>query len=158
MQVHPASIIANKQLIIIASIHQPSTSTFNRFDKVYLLAKGHLCYGGLRTDVASYFKTLGFTLPPATNPAEWILELVDTDFAFNKDSSVAQLDRIIAGCESDGTKPTSRSFFQQRPTSTYTCCSSSLCLHRTDSSFTSKLDQELSRCPSVLGTSCHVYM
>jgi hypothetical protein len=111
MQVHPASIIANKQLIIIASIHQPSTSTFNRFDKVYLLAKGHLCYGGLRTDVAPYFKTLGFTLPPATNPAEWILELVDTDFAFNKDSSVAQLDRIIAGCESDGTKPTSRSFF-----------------------------------------------
>lgn len=32
-----------KQLIVIASIHQPSTSTFNLFDKVHLLAKGQLC-------------------------------------------------------------------------------------------------------------------
>jgi hypothetical protein len=98
------------QLIIIASIHQPSTSTFNQFDKVYLLAKGNMCYGGPRKDIASYFSTLGFELPPATNPAEWILELVDTDFARDKANSAARLDRIIRGWQVKGPKPVSRSF------------------------------------------------
>jgi ABC-type multidrug transport system ATPase subunit len=102
--------LADDQLIIIASIHQPSTSTFNKFDKVYLLAKGHMCYGGPRRDIASYFHSLGYDLPEATNPAEWILELVDTDFARNKDTSSARLDNIIQGWETTGAKPTSRSF------------------------------------------------
>jgi ABC-type multidrug transport system ATPase subunit len=85
------------KLVIIASIHQPSTSTFNQFDSVYLLAKGHVCYGGPRAGIAAHFQTLGFTLPPATNPAEWILELVDTDFTRNEPDRFGQLDRIIHG-------------------------------------------------------------
>lgn len=85
------------QLIVIASIHQPSTSTFNLFDKVHLLAKGQLCYAGPIVDVASHFLSLGFKLPKYTNPAEWLLELVDTDFSPDQAAGRARLHRITLG-------------------------------------------------------------
>ncbi|RAK97266.1 putative ABC transporter, partial [Aspergillus ibericus CBS 121593] len=60
--------VANN-LIIVASIHQPSTATFQLFDKLLLLS-----------DVPSYFDSIGLTLPGNTNPAEFILDLVSSDF------------------------------------------------------------------------------
>jgi ABC-type multidrug transport system ATPase subunit len=86
-------------LIVIASIHQPSTSTFNVFDKVFLLAKGRMCYGGPLKELAPHFQSLGFDLPPNTNPAEWILELVDTDFASNKAEGTIRHRQIVDGWE-----------------------------------------------------------
>jgi len=88
--------IAHGQLIIIASIHQPSTKTFSVFDKVYLMAKGQLCYGGARQDIAQYFLSIGLDMPPMTNPAEWILEIVDTDFAKDQQEGLARLRGIAS--------------------------------------------------------------
>lgn len=68
------------QLIIIASIHQPSTTTFQLFDKLLLLSSGKTCYLGPVTDVPTYFDTIGYSLPMNTNPAEFILDLVSSDF------------------------------------------------------------------------------
>ncbi|GKZ74480.1 hypothetical protein AnigIFM50267_000716 [Aspergillus niger] len=71
--------IANN-LIIIASIHQPSTTTFQLFDKLLLLSSGKTCYFGPVTEVPTYFDTIGYSLPMNTNPAEFILDLVSSDF------------------------------------------------------------------------------
>ena len=90
--------------MVIASIHQPSTTTFKLFDKVYLLGKGQLCYGGPINTLESYFKTLDFALPPSTNPAEWILELVDIDFARDKAEGAARLQKIVEGWNNVGSK------------------------------------------------------
>ncbi|KAL4803434.1 P-loop containing nucleoside triphosphate hydrolase protein [Aspergillus unguis] len=68
-------------LIIIASIHQPSTTTFQLFDKLLLLSGGKTCYYGPVRDVPSYFGSIGCPIPSHTNPAEYILDIVSSDFA-----------------------------------------------------------------------------
>jgi ABC-type multidrug transport system permease subunit len=79
---------------VIASIHQPSTKTFNLFDRVYLLAKGSICYGGSLDNLSSYFGSIGLHMPTQMNPAEWILELVDTNFTKNEEEARRRLEFI----------------------------------------------------------------
>jgi ABC-type multidrug transport system ATPase subunit len=76
------------QLVIIASIHQPSTTTFNLFDDLCLLARGQTCYFGAVTGVIEYFASIGYPMPSQINPAEYMLELVNADFSPVTDSSV----------------------------------------------------------------------
>ncbi|KAK7755365.1 hypothetical protein SLS62_002592 [Diatrype stigma] len=73
------------KLIVIASIHQPSTSTFNLFDKLLLLSNGKPHYFGPVDKVAGYYAALGHPMPNHTNPAEFLLELVNTDFSSGAD-------------------------------------------------------------------------
>ncbi|EAW14323.1 putative ABC transporter [Aspergillus clavatus NRRL 1] len=75
--------IANN-LIIIASIHQPSTTTFQLFDKLLLLSKGKTCYFGPVSDVSTHFASIGHPIPSNTNPAEFLLDIVSSDFADSK--------------------------------------------------------------------------
>ncbi|RAH59944.1 ABC transporter [Aspergillus piperis CBS 112811] len=88
--------VANN-LIIIASIHQPSTTTFQLFDKLLLLSSGKTCYFGPVTEVPTYFDSIGYSLPMNTNPAEFILDLVSSDFAGSTHAmSKDQVQRIHA--------------------------------------------------------------
>jgi ABC-type multidrug transport system ATPase subunit len=70
-----------KQLLVVASIHQPSTATFELFDKLLLLSRGRTVYFGAVSEVPRYFGSLGHQIPVYTNPAEYIIDLVNTDFA-----------------------------------------------------------------------------
>lgn len=84
-------------MIIIASIHQPSTSTFDCFDKLLLLSGGRTCYNGPLAQMSSYFSTLGFPIPAHTNPAEYLLQLTNVDFA--ADEANVELEKIQTGWE-----------------------------------------------------------
>ncbi|KAL1988582.1 hypothetical protein VTN96DRAFT_8977 [Rasamsonia emersonii] len=75
-------------LIVIASIHQPSTTTFELFDKVLLLSSGRTCYFGPTTQVSDYFGRIGYPMPQYTNPAEFMLDVVSADFASYKEAAV----------------------------------------------------------------------
>lgn len=86
------------QLIVIASIHQPSTKTFNVFDSVYLLGQGRLAYGGPLLEIIPHFAAIGLQMPFAVNPAEWILELVDIDFARDRGEAQVRLKMITDAC------------------------------------------------------------
>ena len=68
------------KLIVIASIHQPSTQTFQLFDKLALLSDGKLCFFGAIDNVDSYFSGIGHPIPQHTNIAEHLLDLVNADF------------------------------------------------------------------------------
>ena len=48
------------KVIVIASIHQPSTTTFELFDKLMLLSRGKVCYNGPIKEVKKYFGGLGY--------------------------------------------------------------------------------------------------
>jgi ABC-type multidrug transport system ATPase subunit len=74
------SVTQELKLIAIASIHQPSTETFRLFDKLALLSQGRLCYFGTLGDVEPYFEDIGLPMPANINPAEYLLDLVNTDF------------------------------------------------------------------------------
>jgi ABC-type multidrug transport system ATPase subunit len=84
-------VAVQHQLIVVASIHQPSTATFALFDQLMLLSGGKTCYFGPRAGVQSYFDSISHPIPAYTNPAEFLLELVNVDFAKDKELSRSQL-------------------------------------------------------------------
>ena len=79
---------------MIASIHQPSTTTFELFDKLLLLSRGRTAYSGPVSGVKEYFDSMGYKMPLYMNPAEFVIELVNTDFARNQEKATEQLDNI----------------------------------------------------------------
>ncbi|KAI0016300.1 P-loop containing nucleoside triphosphate hydrolase protein [Xylariomycetidae sp. FL0641] len=76
-------VAQRNRLIVIASIHQPSTSTFNLFDKLLLMSQGRTHYFGPVSDLAKYYAQCNRPIPDHTNPAEYLLEVVNTDFTTN---------------------------------------------------------------------------
>jgi len=87
--------IAKKHnLIVIASIHQPSTSTFAMFDKLLLLSQGGTAYSGPVSEVQPYFDACGFPIPLYMNPAEFIIDFVNTDFARDRSEVDQQLNMV----------------------------------------------------------------
>jgi ABC-type multidrug transport system ATPase subunit len=82
------------QLIVIASIHQPSTATFALFDKLLLLSGGRTAYNGPVDGVRDYFASIGFEMPYYTNPAEFIMEIVNDDFSHGSEKPEGQVERV----------------------------------------------------------------
>ncbi|KAJ5316559.1 hypothetical protein N7508_001067 [Penicillium antarcticum] len=83
-------------IIIIASIHQPSTSTFRLFDKLLLLSSGRTCYFGPVPVVEGYFNEIGHPIPTNTNPAEFLLDIVSADFNSSKELAQERVQAIQA--------------------------------------------------------------
>ncbi|CAM6127225.1 unnamed protein product [Calypogeia fissa] len=65
---------------VIASIHQPSSETFQMFDDLCLLANGHQVYFGEASQASEFFESAGFPVPPLRNPADWYLRCMNQDF------------------------------------------------------------------------------
>ncbi|KAI7585834.1 hypothetical protein KC316_g5943 [Hortaea werneckii] len=87
--------IAKKQnLTFIASIHQPSTSACAIFDKLLLLSQGGTAYSGVGAEVQPYFDACGFPIPLYINPAELIIDFVNTDFARDRSDGRQPLNMI----------------------------------------------------------------
>ncbi|KAJ5550373.1 hypothetical protein N7535_001689 [Penicillium sp. DV-2018c] len=101
-------------LIIIASIHQPSTTTFQLFDKLLLLSAGRTCYFGPIPAVENYFRGIGYPIAANTNPAEFLLDLVSSDFKSAKESAVERVSFIqSAWQESDEANEVERRVSEQ---------------------------------------------
>ncbi|MCJ1318391.1 hypothetical protein MMC15_003719 [Xylographa vitiligo] len=81
-------------IIVIASLHQPSTSTFALFDKLLLLSAGKTCYFGEADKIGGYFESIGFPIPLHFNPAEFLLDLVNVDFAEDQAFAANRLSQI----------------------------------------------------------------
>jgi ABC-type multidrug transport system ATPase subunit len=79
-------IARRNNLIVVASIHQPSSSTFQQFDKLCLLSQGKLCFFGPVAGAPTYFSRNGYEMPRETNAAEFYLDLINTDL--DKDGEV----------------------------------------------------------------------
>ncbi|KAI4654611.1 uncharacterized protein J4E79_008485 [Alternaria viburni] len=81
--------IAKKyKILVVASIHQPSTATWRLFDKLMLLSGGKVVFNGGVEGVKGWFEGLGYEMPLYTNPAEFVIDLINTDFS--QDSTTAQ--------------------------------------------------------------------
>jgi ATP-binding cassette subfamily G (WHITE) protein 2 (SNQ2) len=63
---------------ILSTIHQPSSITFELFDKLILLAKGCLIYFGNAADATKYFATslYQFQFKSNSNPADFIVSIL----------------------------------------------------------------------------------
>jgi ABC-type multidrug transport system ATPase subunit len=81
-------------LIVVASIHQPSSSVFRLFDKLLLLSGGKSHYFGAVNQVGTYFESLGYPIPIHTNPAEYLLEFMNVDFGNANSRAHERLDQM----------------------------------------------------------------
>ena len=68
------------KLIIICTIHQPSSKIFYEFDKVMILSMGRIAYQNTPHNSINYLNDLGKEVPENYNPAEYFLDLVNSDF------------------------------------------------------------------------------
>ncbi|CAB9519407.1 Putative white-brown complex homolog protein 30 [Seminavis robusta] len=83
-------VAKEERLIIMCSIHQPSTKVYNGFDEVMILSKGREAFSGPIKTAPTYFDSIGYPIPEQMNPAEHFLDLVNSDF-----SSPEEVDRIL---------------------------------------------------------------
>lgn len=87
---HLRAVARRDGLLVVASIHQPGQSTFALFDKLLLLSGGKTHYFGSVEGVAGHYASLGREVPLHVNPAEWLLELVNVDFARGRGDAGAE--------------------------------------------------------------------
>ncbi|TWU73521.1 hypothetical protein ED733_002802 [Metarhizium rileyi] len=83
-------------LIVVCSIHQPSTATFNLFDKLMLLSGGKTHFFGPVVAALPHYQALGVQVPNYINPAEFLLDLVNTDFSRDAAVATQRLDSLHA--------------------------------------------------------------
>jgi hypothetical protein len=83
-------IAKEEGIIILCTIREPSTKVYNAFDKVMILSGGQVVFTGDGKDAVPYFSRIGYNCPPATNPAEFFLDLVN-----NNSSDPGTIDTII---------------------------------------------------------------
>ena len=87
-------IAEKNRLVVIASIHQPSTATFELFDKLVLHSGGKTCYSGSVEGTMPYFAAISYSMPLYINPAEFLLDLVNPDFAKDRAASHQRINGI----------------------------------------------------------------
>ncbi|KAL9649908.1 hypothetical protein ABK040_011381 [Willaertia magna] len=75
-----SKIAKNGKRTIVMSIHQPRSSIFQMFDKLLLMAKGHVVYFGDAHRAMDYFTKIGYPPPKNFNPADHLLDMT----AFSK--------------------------------------------------------------------------
>lgn len=71
--------LARRGRTIIVTIHQPRSEIYSLFDSVVLLTRGSPAYAGSAKECLPYFANLGHEMPPFTNPAEYLIDLVSVD-------------------------------------------------------------------------------
>lgn len=74
-------VAKEERLIIMCTIHQPSTKVYQGFDEISIMSRGRTAFAGDVNDAVPYFESIGYPCPPATNPAEFYLDLVNSDFS-----------------------------------------------------------------------------
>ncbi|GAO47901.1 hypothetical protein G7K_2097-t1 [Saitoella complicata NRRL Y-17804] len=81
-------------MIIIATVHQPSTVVFNLFDDLLLLSKGKTVYCGKREESEDFFAAHDVVIAVHANLAEVYLSVIDTDFAVDKGAAERRLNNL----------------------------------------------------------------
>ncbi len=71
---------AGKGKMIISTIHQPSSQTFNEFDRLILMCDGNIVYQGMASAASHYFGSIGFPCPETYTPADHFLKVLDVPY------------------------------------------------------------------------------
>ncbi|KAF1931515.1 P-loop containing nucleoside triphosphate hydrolase protein [Didymella exigua CBS 183.55] len=82
--------LARQGRTIIVTIHQPRSEIWSLFDNVILLTRGSPAYAGSAKDCLDYFAKLGHEMPPFTNPAEYLIDVVSVDNRSKEAEAVAE--------------------------------------------------------------------
>lgn len=71
---------AQRGMMVICSVHQPRSNIYSAFDSLLLLARGRTAYFGPTGAAIEHMRVAaGLHLPPLTNPADWLIDIVDAE-------------------------------------------------------------------------------
>ena len=105
--------LSRNGVTIICTIHQPRTNIWRLFDQLLLTAMGRLLYLGPASQAVDWFQSLGYPFDSFSNPADWIIDLVTTDFEKSNDVFGEFTMRNTEDIESASTKFLQSSHFQR---------------------------------------------
>lgn len=71
---------AERGKMIISTIHQPGSQTYGLFDRLILMADGHIIFQGKREDSVPYFNQMNLVCPKFSNPADYFLREFDVPY------------------------------------------------------------------------------
>lgn len=71
--------VAHAGNTVLFTIHQPSSEIFNSFDRLVLLNQGRLMFNDSTLNIAEDFGAMGYPMPKNYNPADWILDVAQTE-------------------------------------------------------------------------------
>ncbi|KAL2659703.1 hypothetical protein AAZV13_03G101600 [Glycine max] len=96
---------AHNGKIVICSIHQPSSETFNIFDDLLLLSSGETVYFGEANMALKFFADAGLPCPSRRNPSDHFLLCINLDFDLVTSALArAQLDLLSSSNSALGAK------------------------------------------------------
>jgi len=72
-----ARMLAEQNKTVITTIHQPSFEILDCFDNILCLVQGCVVYWGPPRGIPGYFANMGLNMPPLTNPADYVMRIVD---------------------------------------------------------------------------------
>ncbi|RSL48912.1 hypothetical protein CEP53_009379 [Fusarium sp. AF-6] len=72
--------MAQKGRTIIMTIHQPRSEIWSLLDNLLVLAGGGLVFSGPICQALPWFENNGFSKPPFTNPADFIIDISSIDY------------------------------------------------------------------------------
>lgn len=70
---------------IISTIHQPSSQAFSAFDRLILMADGHIVYQGDARDSMDHFNQFGITSSKYANPADIFMRILAVNYPKTQD-------------------------------------------------------------------------
>ncbi|CAH1399800.1 unnamed protein product [Nezara viridula] len=88
---------------IVCTIHQPSASLFDLFDRVYFLAAGKCVYqGGAGHHLIDYLAAHNFVCPIHYNPADFVIEVTEDFLNIQELCKASKNGKISWYCKTDG--------------------------------------------------------
>ena len=85
----------NRGKTIISTIHSPSSDAFAYFDKLLLLADGHIVFQGTAKRCKKYFEKLSMPLERFKNPADSMLKKLSISYP-KKQEDIDKLSKFLA--------------------------------------------------------------
>ncbi|KOC62605.1 Protein scarlet [Habropoda laboriosa] len=81
---------AAKGRTVLCTIHQPSSTIFNSFNQIILIAEGRVAFAGLIDQAVEFFASQGYECPWNYNPADFLITIVATGSKSENDEEIAQ--------------------------------------------------------------------
>lgn len=85
-------LAASMNIVVVLTIHQPSSNIYMNFDRVMILSQGRTAFFGSPKGSVDYFAEIGHTCPEYSNPAEHLLDVVNAEFT-SEDQVTTVLDK-----------------------------------------------------------------
>ncbi|XP_051831147.1 ATP-binding cassette sub-family G member 5 [Antechinus flavipes] len=73
------SKLAQRNRIVILTIHQPRSELFQLFDKIAIMSRGELVFCGAPTEMIDFFSDCDYPCPEHSNPFDFYMDLTSVD-------------------------------------------------------------------------------